>query len=90
MNTSIYSDTELQQLQAAKVVTGFSEKLSRDEQGKLTGDAWELLPEPKPQLELELIGKDGTKLIYRLGPHMPRLRESDAPAGELGRPRPNP
>jgi len=66
-----------QRLQSSRVVTGFSERLSRYEQGKLTGDAWERLPHPRPRLELELIGKDGARLVYQLGPHMPRVRESD-------------
>ena len=66
-----------QRLQATRVVTGFSEKLTRDEQGKLTGDAWERLPEPRPRLELELIGRDHSRIVYQLGPHMPRVRQSD-------------
>jgi amino acid transporter len=66
-----------QQLQSSRVVTGFSEKLSPDQQGKLTGDAWERLPEPKPRLTLELIRKDGGITEYQLGPHEPRLRPKD-------------
>ncbi len=66
-----------QQLQSSKVVTGFSEKLTPDQQGKLTGDAWERLPEPKPRLALEIVGRDGTTLEYRLGPHAPRLRPEE-------------
>jgi amino acid transporter/nucleotide-binding universal stress UspA family protein len=66
-----------QQLQSAKVVTGYSEKLSPDQQGKLTGDAWERLPEPKPRLSLELVDRNGTTVEYRLGPHTPRLRPED-------------
>ena len=66
-----------QQLQSAKVVTGYSEKLSPDQQGKLTGDAWERLPEPKPRLSLELVDRNGVAMEYRLGPHTPRLRPED-------------
>jgi nucleotide-binding universal stress UspA family protein len=66
-----------QQLQASRVVTGFSEKLSPDEQGKYTGDAWERLPEPKPRLQLVVVGRDGKYIEYRLGPHAPRLRPED-------------
>jgi len=66
-----------QQLQSSVVVTGFSEKLSPDQQGKLTGDAWERLPEPKPRLVLQVVGNDGTTLEYRLGPHAPRMRPED-------------
>jgi hypothetical protein len=66
-----------QRLQSSRVVTGFSEKLSPDQQGKLTGDAWERLPEPKPRLTLQLIRKDGGVTEYQLGPHEPRLRPED-------------
>jgi amino acid transporter len=66
-----------QQLHSSKVVTGYSEKLSPDEQGKLTGDAWERLPEPKPRLTLELVDHKGATVEYRLGPHTPRLRTED-------------
>ena len=66
-----------QQLQSSKVVTGFSEKLTPDQQGKLTGDAWERLPEPKPRLALDVVGRDGTIMEYHLGPHTPRLRPEE-------------
>jgi hypothetical protein len=66
-----------QRLDAARVVSGSSETLTRDQQGKLTGDAWERLPEPKPRLDLELISRDGTTTFYHLGPHTPRLRPED-------------
>lgn len=66
-----------QQLQSSKVVTGVSEKLSPDQQGKLSGDAWERLPEPKPRLTLEVVARDGSTLEYHLGPHTPRLRPDE-------------
>ena len=66
-----------QTLQSAKVVCGYSNKLSPDEQGKLTGDAWERLPEPKPRLTLELVSTAGEVRDYHLGPHEPRLRPED-------------
>ena len=59
-----------------RVVCGLSNKLSADEQAKLTGDAWERLPEPRPRLTLEVIGPDGIR-EYALGPHTPRLRPQD-------------
>jgi len=52
-------------------------RLPADEQAKLTGDAWERLPEPKPRLTMEIIGADGRGHEYPLGPHEPRLRPSD-------------
>ena len=66
-----------QQLQSARVITGMSEKLPPDLQGKMTGDAWERLPEPRPRIALELIGRDGKSVEYHLGPHTPRLRPED-------------
>ncbi len=66
-----------QSLQSSRVVSGFSNKLTPDEQGKLTGDAWERLPGPKPRLVLELKGPGQPSKEYRLGPHSPRLRPQD-------------
>jgi hypothetical protein len=59
------------------LVSGLSTKLSADEQAKLTGDAWERLPEPKPRLAMEVISSDGARHEYPLGPHVPRLRPAD-------------
>ena len=42
-----------QRLDSSRIVCGLSNKLTADEQGKLTGDAWERLPEPRPRLTLE-------------------------------------
>jgi hypothetical protein len=54
-----------------------SNKLTADEQGKLTGDAWEHLPEPRPRMRLVVVEPDGTKHEYLLGPHTPRMRQED-------------
>ena len=43
-----------QRLDSSRVVCGLSNKLTADEQAKLTGDAWERLPEPRPRLTLEV------------------------------------
>ncbi len=45
-----------QRLDSTVVVCGLSNKLTADEQGKLTGDAWERLPEPRPRLSLVVVG----------------------------------
>jgi amino acid transporter len=66
-----------QRLQSSRVICGLSNKLSADEQAKLTGDAWERLPEPKPRITLEVAAPDGTSQEYLLGPHAPRLRDED-------------
>ena len=66
-----------QRLDSSSIVCGSSNKLSMDEQAKLTGDAWEKLPEPRPRVALEIYGPDGWVNRYELGPHTPRLRPED-------------
>ena len=66
-----------QRLDSSRIVCGLSNKLTADEQAKLTGDAWEKLPEPRPRLVLEVYSPDGTVREYTLGPHLPRLRPQD-------------
>ena len=66
-----------QRLHSSVVVCGLSNKLTADEQGKLTGDAWERLPEPRPRLKLVVVEPNGTKHEYLLGPHTPRMRQED-------------
>jgi len=64
-------------LESARIVCGLSNRLTLDEQGKLTGDAWERLPEPRPNIALEIRTPDNAIHEYYLGPHTPRLREQD-------------
>jgi hypothetical protein len=66
-----------QRLDSARVVCGLSNKLTADEQAKLTGDAWERLSEPRPRMILEVAAPDGTAREYSLGPHTPRMRPQD-------------
>jgi len=66
-----------QRLGSTRVICGLSNKLTADEQAKLTGDAWERLPEPRPRLCLEVCAPDGTVREYTIGPHTPRLRPQD-------------
>ena len=66
-----------QRLHSSVVVCGRSNKLTADEQGKLTGDAWERLPEPRPRLRLVVFEPGGNKCEYMLGPHTPRMRQED-------------
>lgn len=66
-----------QRLDSSRVICGLSNKLSADEQAKLTGDAWERLPEPRPRITLEVYAPDGTTREYSIGPHNPRLRPQD-------------
>jgi amino acid transporter len=64
-------------LESSKIVCGLSNRLTLDEQGKLTGDAWERLPEPRPNVVLEICSPDHSVEEYFLGPHTPRLRDED-------------
>ncbi|MGO9087312.1 MAG: APC family permease [Candidatus Sulfotelmatobacter sp.] len=66
-----------QRLDSSRTVCGLSNKLTSDEQAKLTGDAWERLPEPRPRLALDVCGPDGSVREYALGPHTPRMRPQD-------------
>jgi hypothetical protein len=66
-----------QRLDSSRVICGLSNKLTADEQAKLTGDAWERMPEPRPRLCLEVSAPDGTVREYTIGPHTPRLRPQD-------------
>jgi hypothetical protein len=66
-----------QRLHSSTIVCGLSNKLTADEQGKLTGDAWERLPEPRPRLKLVVVEPNGTKHEYLLGPHTPSMRQED-------------
>lgn len=66
-----------QRLESSRIVCGLSNKLTPDEQAKLTGDAWERLPEPKPRIVLEVRMPREVSREYYLGPHTPRLRQQD-------------
>jgi amino acid transporter len=66
-----------QRLGSSLMVCGLSNKLTPEEQGKLTGDAWERLPEPKPRMRMQVVASDGRKWEYILGPHAPRFRPQD-------------
>lgn len=66
-----------QRLESSRIVCGASNKLTPDEQAKLTGDAWERLPEPRPRLIMEVRLPGGIAREYSLGPHLPRLRNQD-------------
>ena len=66
-----------QRLDSSRIVCGLSNKLTSDEQAKLTGDAWERMPEPRPRLTLEVHEANGKIREYLLGPHAPRMRPQD-------------
>lgn len=62
-----------QNLRSSSIVMGASNRMSLAEQARQLGVAWERLPEPKPQLRLEIYTPGGQEEIIYLGPHSPRL-----------------
>ena len=64
-------------LQSSTIVTGSSAKQTTEEQARLIGDAWEKLPDPKPQFNLEIHLPNGDKIYKVLGPHAPNLTANE-------------
>jgi amino acid transporter len=62
-----------QSLQSFTVVLGPSPTKPVTEEARTAGLAWERLPDPKPQLTLEVLFPSGQEHIFYLGPHTPRL-----------------
>ena len=66
-----------QSLQAATIVLGLSAKMAITEEARRAGLAWERLPEPKPQVSLEIFMPTGQEEIFYLGPHTPHLTPNE-------------
>jgi amino acid transporter len=67
-----------QRIQSSRIVMGLSAKMQPAEQGKLVGEEWERLPEPRPSLSLEIVLPDQEhSVFFNLGPHPPRLWPQD-------------
>ncbi|HUL33276.1 MAG TPA: APC family permease [Candidatus Eisenbacteria bacterium] len=64
-------------LGSSTIVLGHSPKESVEEQARHIGDAWENLPDPKPQFNLEIHLKNGDKVYKVLGPHAPNLTANE-------------
>ena len=64
-------------LQSSTIVLGHSPKESTEEQARHFGDAWERLPDPKPQFNLEIHVPNGDKVYKVLGPHAPNLTANE-------------
>jgi amino acid transporter len=62
-----------QNLHSSAIILGDSTRITTSEQARLLGSAWESLPDPKPQLRLEIYSRTGRDEIIYLGPHAPRL-----------------
>ena len=64
-------------LQSSTIVVGYSSKESIEEQARQIGEAWEKLPPPKPQFNLEVHMPNGDKIYKVLGPHAPNLTSNE-------------
>jgi hypothetical protein len=59
------------------IVLGRSEKADITEQARQMGLAWERLPAPRPQLNLEIYSPGGQDKVFFLGPHTPHLTPNE-------------
>jgi hypothetical protein len=66
-----------QQLQSARVMASESTQGSLIEQARQFGQAWEQLPEPRSQLNVEVASQGGDSQLFALGLHPPQLWPSD-------------
>src|SRR5579864_8151536 len=64
-------------LQSSTIVVGTSGRMLTEEQARTIGDAWEKLPNPKPQFNLEVHLPNGDKVYKVLGPHAPNLTANE-------------
>ena len=64
-------------LQASRLVTGVSARMSSEELAHRIGLAWEKLPPPRHPFSLEVISPDRESAFVNLGPHPPRLWPED-------------
>ena len=64
-------------LQASTIVLGRSANLSVAEQARAIGLAWEQLPDPRPQFNLEIFAPGGEREYFLLGPHAPNLTSNE-------------
>ena len=60
-------------LESSTIVLGRSSKMSVAEQAREFGMAWEKLPDPRPQFNLEIFAPGGQREFFLLGPHSPNL-----------------
>src|SRR5579863_1368312 len=64
-------------LESATIVLGHSAKMTVAEQAREIGLAWEKLPDPRPQFNLEIFEPGGQREFYSLGPHAPHLTANE-------------
>jgi amino acid transporter len=66
-----------QGLQSSTIALGLSSWRAVTDEARMAGLAWEALPEPRPQLTLEIHSPTGQEHIFYLGPHAPRLTSKE-------------
>jgi amino acid transporter len=66
-----------QGLRSFGLAVGLSPRMSAAEEARQVGLAWEGLPNPKPQIALEIYSPGGQHLVTYLGPHEPHLTPNE-------------
>ena len=64
-------------LEASTIVLGRSAKVSLAEEAREIGLAWEQIPDPRPQFNLEIFTPGGQREFFLLGPHAPNLTSNE-------------
>jgi amino acid transporter len=64
-------------LKSSTIVVGRSSREEIEQQAREIGEAWEKLPDPKPQFNLEIHMPNGDKIYKVLGPHAPNLTANE-------------
>jgi len=64
-------------LASSTIVLGRSAKWTTAEQARQIGLAWEQLPDPRPQFNLEIFAPGGQREFFLLGPHAPHLTSTE-------------
>jgi amino acid transporter len=64
-------------LEASTIVLGRSAKASLAEEAREIGLAWEQIPDPRPQFNLEIFTPGGQREFFLLGPHAPNLTSNE-------------
>jgi len=66
-----------QNLQSSTIALGLSSWRAIEDEARIAGLAWEALPQPRPNLTLEIYSPDGKEKVFYLGPHAPRLTSKE-------------
>ena len=66
-----------EKLESNTIALGRSAKLTLPEQAREIGLAWEQLPDPRPQFNLEIFTPGGQREFFLLGPHAPDLTSNE-------------